>query len=62
MATEMLVNQEPNKMEHDPTMASIAGPSQDDFKDEKSMEENWASKADQATPQGNNLDQAEQFE
>ena len=45
MATDMLINQEPNRMEHDPTMASIAGPSMADLKDERSMDDNWAAQA-----------------
>ena len=61
MATDMLVNQEPNKMEHDPTMASIAGPSMADLNAERSVDENWASKADQATPQGM-VEREDQFE
>ena len=33
-------------------MASIAGPSMGDLNAERSMDDNWASKIDQATPQG----------
>lgn len=40
MATELL-NQEQSKMEHNPTMASIAGPSDIEQTREQSIEANW---------------------
>ena len=60
MATDV-VNSEHNKLEHDPTMASIAGPSMGDLNAERSTDEALYVKADQATPQGL-ADQGDQFE